>query len=101
MASVIPLGFAGGLLALFLTGNTLSFTSMIRFVALMGIEIKSSILLVDLTNQLGSQGMGLEAAIRKAGEVRFLPIVLTTLTAVGGSRHWRSRATICTPRWPS
>jgi multidrug efflux pump subunit AcrB len=84
VASVIPLGVMGGILALFLTGNTLSFTAMIGFVALIGIEIKTSILLVDFTNQLRSRGLGLEEAIRKAGEVRFLPIVLTSLTAIGG-----------------
>jgi multidrug efflux pump subunit AcrB len=84
VASVIPLGVMGGILALFLTGNTLSFTAMIGFVALIGIEIKTSILLVDFTNQLRARGMGLEEAIRKAGEVRFLPIVLTSLTAIGG-----------------
>jgi multidrug efflux pump subunit AcrB len=84
VASVIPLGIAGGIVALLLTGNTLSFTSMVGFVALIGIEIKTSILLVDLTNQLRSEGMGLEEAIRKAGEVRFLPIVLTSMTAIGG-----------------
>jgi multidrug efflux pump subunit AcrB len=84
VASVIPLGVAGGLLALFLTGNTLSFTAMIGFVALVGIEIKTSILLVDFTNQLRAGGMDLEGAIRRAGEVRFLPIVLTSMTAIGG-----------------
>jgi multidrug efflux pump subunit AcrB len=84
VASVIPLGVMGGIVALFLTGNTLSFTAMIGFVALIGIEIKTSILLVDFTNQLRAQGMTLEDAIRKAGEVRFLPIVLTSLTAIGG-----------------
>ena len=84
VASVIPLGVMGGILALFLTGNTLSFTALIGFVALVGIEIKTSILLVDLTNQLRAEGMGLEDAIRRAGEVRFLPIVLTSLTAIGG-----------------
>ena len=84
VASVIPLGVVGGLVALFLTGYTLSFTAMIGFVALVGIEIKTSILLVDLTNQLRDQGMRLDAAIRRAGEVRFLPIVLTSLTAIGG-----------------
>jgi multidrug efflux pump subunit AcrB len=84
VASVIPLGIMGGILALFLTRNTLSFTAMIGFVALIGIEIKTSILLVDFTNQLRAQGMELEDAIRKAGEVRFLPIVLTSLTAIGG-----------------
>ena len=84
VASVIPLGVMGGIVALFLTGNTLSFTAMIGFVALIGIEIKTSILLVDFTNQLRAQGMGIDDAIRKAGEVRFLPIVLTSLTAIGG-----------------
>lgn len=84
VASVIPLGIAGGIAALFLVGQTLSFTATIGFVALIGIEIKTSILLVDLTNQLRAQGMPMEDAIRRAGEVRFLPIVLTSLTAAGG-----------------
>ena len=84
VASVIPLGLVGGLVALFVTGNTLSFTAMIGFVALVGIEIKTSILLVDFTNQLREQGMVLDDAIQRAGEVRFVPIVLTTLTAIGG-----------------
>ncbi len=84
VASVIPLGVAGGVLALLFAGHTLSFAATIGFVALIGIEIKTSILLVDLTNRLRVEGMDLEAAIRKAGEVRFLPIVLTSLTAIGG-----------------
>lgn len=84
VASVIPLGVVGGTTALFLTGNTLSFTAMIGFVALMGIEVKSSILLVDFTNQLREQGLGVDEAVQRAGEVRFVPILLTTLTAIGG-----------------
>jgi multidrug efflux pump subunit AcrB len=84
VASVIPLGVIGGLLSLYLTGNTLSFTATIGFVALMGIEVKNSILLVDFTNQLREQGMGLDEAIQKAGEARFVPILLTTMTAIGG-----------------
>ena len=84
VASVIPLGVVGGIVALLLSGNTLSFTAMIGFVALVGIEIKTSILLVDFTDELRRQGMSLDDAIQRAGEVRFLPIVLTTLTAIGG-----------------
>jgi multidrug efflux pump subunit AcrB len=84
VASVIPLGMAGGIVALLLAGETLSFTATIGFVALIGIEIKTSILLVDLTNRLRADGMGLDEAIRRAGEVRFLPIVLTSMTAIGG-----------------
>jgi multidrug efflux pump subunit AcrB len=84
VAGVIPLGVTGGLLALLLTGYTLSFTSIIGMIALIGIEIKNSILLVDFTNQLRSQGTALDQAIEEAGEVRFLPILLTSMTAIGG-----------------
>jgi multidrug efflux pump subunit AcrB len=84
VASVIPLGVIGGILALLLSGYTLSFTAIIGFVALIGIEIKNSILLVDFTNQLREEGMPLHEAIETAGKIRFLPIVLTTLTAIGG-----------------
>jgi multidrug efflux pump subunit AcrB len=70
--------------ALFLSGYTLSFTAMIGFVALMGIEVKNSILLVDFTNHLRERGLPLDDAIQEAGEKRFIPILLTTLTAVGG-----------------
>jgi multidrug efflux pump subunit AcrB len=84
VASVIPLGIAGGLLALLFSGYTLSFTAMIGFVALVGIEIKNSILLVDFTNQLRAEGLSVHDAVEKAGRIRFLPILLTTLTAVGG-----------------
>lgn len=84
VASVIPLGIVGGIFALFLSGNTLSFTAVVGFIALIGIEVKNSILLVDFTNHLREEGVGLEDAIRRAGETRFLPILLTTLTALGG-----------------
>jgi len=84
VASVIPLGVVGGLVALFLSGYTLSFTAVIGFVALMGIEVKNSILLVDFTNQLREEGVPLDEAIQRAGETRFVPILLTTLTAIGG-----------------
>jgi multidrug efflux pump subunit AcrB len=84
VAGVIPLGAAGGLVALLLTGYTLSFTATIGLVALIGIQIKNSILLVDFSNQLREQGVALEDAIARAGEIRFLPILLTSATAIGG-----------------
>lgn len=82
--SVIPLGIIGGVLMLWLTGNPMSFVAIIGFIGLAGIEVKNSILLVDFTNQLRSEGKELNAAIKEAGEIRFLPIVLTSLTAIGG-----------------
>ena len=84
VAGVIPLGVAGGLLGLLVTGYTLSFTATIGLVALIGIQIKNSILLVDFSNQLREQGVALEEAIARAGEIRFLPILLTSATAIGG-----------------
>lgn len=82
--SVIPLGVIGGVLMLWLTGHPLSFVAIIGFIALAGVEVKNSILLVDFTNQLRAEGRSLDDAIREAGEIRFLPIVLTSLTAIGG-----------------
>ncbi len=84
VAGVIPLGTFGGLIALLVTGNNLSFLAIIGFIALIGIEIKNSILLVDFTSQLREKGMELRAAIERAGEVRFLPVLLTSVTAIGG-----------------
>lgn len=82
--SVIPLGVIGGVVMLWLTGNPMSFVAIVGFIGLAGIEVKNSILLVDFTNQLRAEGKGLDEAIKEAGELRFLPIVLTSLTAIGG-----------------
>jgi multidrug efflux pump subunit AcrB len=84
VAFVIPFGIMGGLIALYLGGQSLSYTSIIGFIALIGIEIKNSILLVEFANQERERGTPLREAIEKAGEVRFLPVLLTSLTAIGG-----------------
>jgi len=82
--SVIPLGVIGGVSLLWMTGNPMSFIAIIGFIGLAGIEVKNSILLVDFTNQLRKEGVALQTAIEQAGELRFLPVVLTSLTAIGG-----------------
>ncbi|MEI9849648.1 MAG: efflux RND transporter permease subunit [Sphingomonas sp.] len=84
VAGVVPLGFFGAVGALWLTGNSLSFTASIGLIALVGIEIKNSILLVDFTEQLRRDGLDLRAAVERAGELRFLPVLLTSITAIGG-----------------
>lgn len=82
--TVVPIGLVGGFLALLVTGNSVSFTASIGLIALIGIEIKNSILLVDFTNQLRAQGVALDEAIERAGETRFVPILLTSATAICG-----------------
>jgi multidrug efflux pump subunit AcrB len=84
VAGVVPFGIIGALIGLFATGYPLSYMAIIGFVALIGVEIKNSILLVDFTNQLRREGVALDEAIERAGELRFLPVLLTSVTAIGG-----------------
>lgn len=84
VAFVIPFGIMGGLIALFIAGESLSFTAIIGFIALIGIEIKNSILLVEFATQERARGTPLRQAVETAGEVRFLPVLLTSATAIGG-----------------
>ena len=84
VAGVVPFGILGALVGLFVTGYPLSYMAIIGFVALIGVEIKNSILLVDFTNQLRREGVALDDAIERAGELRFLPVLLTSVTAIGG-----------------
>jgi multidrug efflux pump subunit AcrB len=84
VAGVVPFGILGALIGLFVTGYPLSYMAIIGFVALIGVEIKNSILLVDFTNQLRREGVALDEAIERAGELRFLPVLLTSVTAIGG-----------------
>ncbi|HJX71905.1 MAG TPA: efflux RND transporter permease subunit [Bacteroidales bacterium] len=80
----IPLAFIGSIWAWYLTGNTFSFTAFIGLISLIGIVINNAIILVDYTNVLRNEGKPLEEAIKTAGETRFTPIILTTLTTIGG-----------------
>ena len=82
--SVVPLGVIGAVLILLITGYNFSFVAIVGVIALIGIEVKNSILLVDYTNQLRESGLGIDEAIQEAGETRFVPIILTSLTAIGG-----------------
>ncbi|MCL4113412.1 UNVERIFIED_CONTAM: hypothetical protein GTU68_051215 [Idotea baltica] len=82
--SVIPMGFIGALIALWIAEETLSFVATIGIIALAGIEVKNSILMVDYTNGLREKGMKLYDAVMDGAETRFLPILLTSLTAIGG-----------------
>jgi multidrug efflux pump subunit AcrB len=82
--SAIPFAVIGSVLALLLTRNTFSFTAFIGLTSLVGIVINNSIILVDYTNQLRRKGTGIIEALKEAGETRFIPILLTTATTVGG-----------------
>lgn len=82
--TALPLAIIGSILALFLTGIAFSFTAFIGLTSLIGIAINNSIVLVDYANSLREQGIGLVEASIRAGQVRFVPIVATTLTTILG-----------------
>jgi multidrug efflux pump subunit AcrB len=82
--AAIPLALIGSIWALFITGNTFSFTALIGLLSLIGIVINNSIILVDYTNKLRDSGKSIIEALKIAGETRFTPIILTTLTTIGG-----------------
>ena len=82
--SAIPLAFIGSILALLISGYSFSFTAFIGLTSLVGIVVNNSIILVDYTNQLRASGKSVVDALKEAGETRFIPIVLTTATTVGG-----------------
>jgi len=80
----LPVALVGGLLALFLTGQTLNTFSMIGVIMSMGLVTKNAILLVDYTNTLRSRGYKMVDAILEAGPTRLRPIIMTTATMVFG-----------------
>ncbi len=82
--SAIPLAIIGSIVALLLTGYSFSFTAFVGITSLVGIVINNSIILVDYTNQLMAEGKDMISALKEAGETRFVPIILTTATTVGG-----------------
>lgn len=78
----IPLAFTGGLLALLITGQILSVTSMLGFLVLAGIVVNNGIVFVDYVNQLRLGGAGKHEALLEAGRTRIRPILMTALTTI-------------------
>jgi len=81
----IPLTLIGILIGHWLLGAPFTATSMIGFIALAGIIVRNSILLVDFIRHSGGQGKSLRDVVLEAGAVRFKPILLTALAAMIGA----------------
>src|SRR5713101_8326099 len=80
----IPMGFPGVIVMLFLTGTTLSITSFMGVIMLLGIVVSNGVLLVDYTNVLRRRGVELHEAVVKAARTRLRPILMTSLATVAG-----------------
>ncbi|KYG20409.1 multidrug transporter AcrB [Bradyrhizobium sp. AT1] len=81
----IPLTLIGILIGHWLLGAPFTATSMIGFIALAGIIVRNSILLVDFIRHSGGDGKSLREVVLEAGAVRFKPILLTALAAMIGA----------------
>ncbi|XOV86485.1 MAG: efflux RND transporter permease subunit [Pseudomonadota bacterium] len=82
--SVIPFGMIGALIGHLLVGIPFSALSLFGLVALAGVVVNDSIIMVDFINQSVDAGMKVRDAVLKAGSERFRPIMLTSLTTFFG-----------------
>ena len=80
----VPMGFPGVILILFLTDTTLSTTSMMGIIMMLGIVVSNGVLLVDYTNVLRRRGQELHDAAITAARTRLRPILMTSLATVLG-----------------
>ncbi|MBC8470531.1 MAG: efflux RND transporter permease subunit [Planctomycetes bacterium] len=80
----IPFGIVGAVLGHIIMGYSLSLMSMMGIVALCGVVVNDSLILIDYANRQRRKGASAFEAIHKAGGRRFRPILLTTLTTFGG-----------------
>jgi len=84
--AAIPFAITGAILGLWLSGYTFSFTAFVGLTSLVGIVVNNSIILVDYANQLrlSDASVTVRSAIIESAKTRLLPIMLTTLTTIGG-----------------
>jgi len=80
----IPFAFTGVILALLITGTTLSVVAALGAVLLIGIVVKNGIVLIDYTNLMRDRGMRLNEAIAVAGRSRLRPVLMTAATTTLG-----------------
>jgi HAE1 family hydrophobic/amphiphilic exporter-1 len=84
--SIVPFSLIGIFIGLLVTGNALSFPSMMGFIALMGIVVNNSIILIDVINRVRQDNptQDIHEVVLEASSSRLRPILLTTVTTVIG-----------------
>jgi multidrug efflux pump subunit AcrB len=80
----VPFSFVGVVLGLFIMNVELSLLAVIGIVALVGIVVNDSLVLVDFINRARATGMKVYDAVLESGKTRLRPVLLTSLTTIGG-----------------
>ncbi len=78
----VPLAVFGGLVFILFLNSSINIFSQIALVILIGISTKNSILIVDYANQLRTKGKDIEKAVKEACNLRFRPIIMTSLSTM-------------------
>ena len=78
----VPLAVFGGLVFILFLNSSINIFSQIALVILIGISTKNSILIVDFANQLRASGKSIDSAIKEACDMRFRPIIMTSLSTM-------------------
>jgi multidrug efflux pump subunit AcrB len=82
--TAVPPGITGVILILWLSGTTLNVMSLMGVVMLVGIAVSNSILIVEFTRHLRSEGMSVRDAVALACRVRLRPVLMTSLATIIG-----------------
>ncbi len=77
----VPLGWTGGILALWTRGMPFSISAAVGFIALSGVAVLNGLVMVSFINQLRGEGLDLEVAIRRGALTRLRPVLMTALVA--------------------
>ncbi len=80
-----PIAIVGGMLGLYLTGNTFNIYSEIGIIMLIGLAAKNGILMVEFINQLREQGVKFMQAVIEGSLVRLRPVLMTAISTLFGS----------------
>lgn len=81
----VPFSITGGVLMLFICGNTINMYSNIGLITLIGLVTKNSIMIVEFSNKLREQGLSVREAVIEASKLRLRPILMTTLATIFGA----------------
>ncbi len=82
--SVIPFGLIGAVMGHVITGRAISMFSLFGLIALAGVVVNDSIILIDFINRARREGVAAYEAVISSGRERFRPIILTSLTTAAG-----------------
>jgi len=82
--SVIPFSFVGALIGHIITGYDMSILSVVGMMALLGVVVNDSLVLVDYINKQRGKGLEVFEAVLKSGAARFRPVMLTSVTTFAG-----------------